>query len=183
MLLQRWFLWKVHLTKISRLTPLRSLYLWSSVQITAIRLYSCGLSLIKMKRSAFIIWPCALKEEDNRVQTFHITGLMLQWTIGCAPSGFNLFLANMRKYSMCSMGLSFYTNVLPQIPNWPMYMLLTEGRCQMTTHCNASVPMEQEHFYSKSKRQRKHNDWLRVSHCNHCVLCITIGCIRRLHWR
>lgn len=56
---------KVLCCKISRLMLLRSLYLWPSVQITAIRLFTCELKLSETKRSAFSVCPGALKEEDN----------------------------------------------------------------------------------------------------------------------
>lgn len=53
--LQRRFPCKVLCTKFSKLMLIRSLYLWPSAQIAAIRLFTRELKLLEMKRSAFII--------------------------------------------------------------------------------------------------------------------------------
>lgn len=39
--------------------------LWPSAQITAIRLFTCEFKQFEMRGSAFIIWPCALKQKDS----------------------------------------------------------------------------------------------------------------------
>ena len=106
---------KVFGTKISRLMLLRSLYLWPSVQFTAIRPFTCELKLFEAKRSAFIIWPPALKEEDNTEfnsviksevysEFWAVNNLMyILWVL-------SVFVANIHTYSVCLTGLSSCTN-------------------------------------------------------------------------
>lgn len=115
--LQHKFLWKVYCTQISRLMLLWSLYLWPSVQITAIRLFTCELKLFETNRSAFIIWPCAHKEEESSKVSYYIDRIVVNselWII-CAHS-----IQYMCMYLVRSVVLSFCTNLLPWMQPCPL---------------------------------------------------------------
>lgn len=63
--------------KFSRLMFLRSVYLWPSVRIAAIRPLTCELKRFESKRSAFIMWPCGPRCPQKRKITQFKGGLGL----------------------------------------------------------------------------------------------------------
>lgn len=140
LMLQHQFLWKVYSTKFSRLMLLGSLYLWPSVQITAIRLFTCELKRFERKRSAFIVWPCAPKEDDSA----EFKGVILQgyselWAVNnlmCTRRVLTAFLANMWTYLVCSIAILFvalnatvYIVVIYVLINIFREMSLLQGLC------------------------------------------------------